>query len=154
MFIRSNIGLSNKQLSVYHFSIEWSKRPKHNRRSNMLVWKSLCERWFLPSLFLTYFLIILWDHKQFRSLGSLGHPKMKKYTWHFVPFYHSFHSFDLKKNVFVVTFYSFFFKFWKVFYVTVQLSSHIFIYSKTVKWKTFDIFPRGIYTLWFSCLIQ
>lgn len=29
-------------------------------------------------------------------------------------------------------------------------SFHLF---KTVKWKTFDVFPRGLYTPWFSCLL-
>lgn len=31
-------------------------------------------------------------------------------------------------------------------------SSPVCILFKTVKWKTFDVFPRGIYTLWFCCI--
>lgn len=70
--------------------------------------KTLCEgsrRWLIP-----WFAFQVFFHEQFRTFGSVGHPKMKMCTWHVVPFYfipfslHSvpfdaFSTFDLKKNV-------------------------------------------------------
>lgn len=183
MFIRSNIGLSNKQLNVYHSSMEWSsKRQENITEGRISCWKSLCEgfrRWllrcFVASHFssFAFFVSYLFSH-HFRRPGrsdrlatqrwKSAHDILYLFTIHFILSFflflssvsvEPFSTFDSKENVFfVVSFCSFYFNFWNVFYVTVQFSSHIFIYSKTVKWKTFDIFPRGIYALWFSCLIQ